>query len=209
MPFLSLHIPTTNHPHPIISWNLLRVTYPLTKEQTPINQNLFLRRVLVFSLRTSLDCVSSNGGRRVEKKGSQPISPAPLPFVVKGPTKVSRYLWDGSCLQLVTVDGASASSSDVDFDNGFSRLCGSVVRDFFIPRHVKGDYMDYVKWKLLHRVFSSALQVLATQVFCRLLVFLSWGDLFRIIGEFKFLYDCFFFFFWFNAMRYIFFAFEN
>ncbi|KAM3711737.1 hypothetical protein ACB098_01G131900 [Castanea mollissima] len=48
-----------------------------------------------------------------------------------------------------------------------SRLCSSAVRDFFIPKQVSGNYMDYVKWKLLHRVFSSALQVLATQAMLR------------------------------------------
>ncbi|XP_054824695.1 protein root UVB sensitive 4 isoform X2 [Prosopis cineraria] len=35
--------------------------------------------------------------------------------------------------------------------------------DFLIPQQVADSYMDYVKWKFLHRVFSSALQVLATQ----------------------------------------------
>ncbi|KAJ1429353.1 Root UVB sensitive family [Sesbania bispinosa] len=155
MPF-SLHT-TTNHPHPTL-WNLLG-THPTIKESIPTNQKLILRRVLAFSsLRTSLDCVSDGGA----EKGSQPTSAIRLPFVVKSPTKVSRFLWDGSCLQLVSVDGAAASS-DVDFDDRLFRALGSVVRDFFIPRQVKGNYMDYVKWKLLHRVFSSALQVLATQ----------------------------------------------
>ncbi|KAK7255940.1 hypothetical protein RIF29_29369 [Crotalaria pallida] len=151
------------------TWNFQGGTYPITKKPIPINQNLFLRSVLVFSLRTtttSLDCVPSSNGGRFEEKGSLPISPIPLPFVVKGPTKVSRYLWDGSssCLKLVTVDSDSdGGSGALSSDNGFCRLFSIVVRDFFIPRHVKGDYLDYVKWKLLHRVFSSALQVLATQ----------------------------------------------
>ncbi|XP_028799198.1 protein root UVB sensitive 4 isoform X2 [Neltuma alba] len=35
--------------------------------------------------------------------------------------------------------------------------------DFLIPQQVADSYMDYVRWKFLHRVFSSALQVLATQ----------------------------------------------
>ena len=69
-------------------------------------------------------------------------------------------------LQLVRVDGG-ASSFSFDFDDGFQKmfkLCGLAFRDFFIPRQVSGNYMDYVKWKFLHRVFSSALWVLATQV---------------------------------------------
>ncbi|GMY19347.1 protein root UVB sensitive 4-like, partial [Fagus crenata] len=88
-------------------------------------------------------------------------------------------------LQLVRVDGG-ASSFSFDFDDGFRkmfrlggassflfdfndgfrkmfRLCGSAFRDFFILKQVSGNYMDYVKWKFLQRVFSLALQVLATQ----------------------------------------------
>ncbi|KAE9592092.1 hypothetical protein Lal_00013001 [Lupinus albus] len=152
MPLFSiLHTPT---------WNFQWGKYPLAKKSIPINQNLFLRRVLVFSLKTStsLDSVSSSngGGGRVEEKGSKPIH-----FIVKGPTKVSRYLWEGDGLKIVTVDdGVDGASSS---DNGFCRFCCTIVRDFFIPRHVRNDYLYYVKWKLLHRVFSSALQVLATQ----------------------------------------------
>lgn len=100
----------------------------------------------------------------------EPALPGRLPVVIRRSDKVCRYFWDGSRLQLVCVDGG-ASSFSFNFDDGFRkmfRLCGSSVRDFFIPKQVSGNYMDYVKWKLLHRVFSSALQVLATQVikFC-------------------------------------------
>ncbi|RDX74292.1 Protein root UVB sensitive 4, partial [Mucuna pruriens] len=150
MPF-SLHL-ASNHP---TSWNLLKPKEPTT----PTNQNLLLRRVCAFSsLRTSLDCVSDGG----VAKGSAHNSPIRLPFVVRGPAKVSRFFWSGNCLQVVSVDGAAAAA-DVGFDDRLLRACGSVVRDFFIPRQVAGNYGDYVKWKLLHRVFSSALQVLATQ----------------------------------------------
>ncbi|RVX08709.1 Protein root UVB sensitive 4 [Vitis vinifera] len=69
-----------------------------------------------------------------------PISTARLPVVIRRWGRVSQYFWNGS----------------------ESRL-HSAVRDFFIPQKVSGNYMDYVKWKFLHRVFSSALQVLATQ----------------------------------------------
>ncbi|OIW01270.1 hypothetical protein TanjilG_10431 [Lupinus angustifolius] len=152
MPLFSLlHTPT---------WNFQWGTHPLPKQSIPINQNLFLRRVLLFSLKTPnpFHCVSSSndGGGRVEEKGSKT-----LPFVVKGPTNVSRYLWDGEGLKIVTVgDGADDVPSS---DNGFCRFFCTIVRDFFIPRHVRNDYLEFVKWKLLHRVFSSALQVLATQ----------------------------------------------
>ncbi|KAK7292964.1 hypothetical protein RJT34_15823 [Clitoria ternatea] len=152
MPF-SLYTPTINHHHLYpTSWNPGKPN----EAAIPGNQNLFLRGVLAFSsLRTSLDCVSDGG----VEKGSRPTSPIRLPFVVKGTSEVSRFFWDGKCLQVVSVYG----SAGVDFDDRLLRVCGSRVRDFFIPRQVKRNYLDYVKWKFLHRVFSSALQVLATQ----------------------------------------------
>ncbi|KAH1198870.1 Protein root UVB sensitive 4 [Glycine max] len=159
MPF-SLHLPT-NHPHPT-SCHL-----PNPKQPTPINQNPIFRRFSAFSsLRTSLDCVSDG---RVEKGSSSssslPPPPIRLPFLVRTPARVSRFFWTGNCLQVaVSVDGGrAAAASGVDFDDRWLRACGSVVWDFFIPRGVTGNYVEYVKWKLLHRVFSSALQVLATQ----------------------------------------------
>ena len=91
-------------------------------------------------------------------------------MVIRRSGSVFRYFWDGNRLQLACVDGG-VSSFSFDFDDGFQkmfRLCSSAVQYFFIPKQVSGNYMDYVKWKLLHRVFSLALQVLATQVikFC-------------------------------------------
>ncbi|XP_047167902.1 protein root UVB sensitive 4 isoform X4 [Vigna umbellata] len=140
---------STNHYTP---WNLTNSNEPAP----PTNQNLSFRRVSpLSSLRTSLDCVSDGG---VAKE-----VPVRLPFVVvRRPTETSRFFWAGNCLQVVTVDGGAADA-DVDFDDRVLRVCGSVVREFFIPRGVTGNYVEYVKWKLLHRVFSSALQVLATQ----------------------------------------------
>lgn len=58
------------------------------------------------------------------------------------------------------------SSNLWDFEDGYRklfRICASGVRNFFLPREISGNYLEYVKWKFLHRVFSSALQVLATQ----------------------------------------------
>lgn len=165
MPF-TLHTPT-NHPHPI-SWNLITPKQPI-----PTSQNLIFTRLKAFSsLRTSLDCVSSDGGG-VEKISQQ----IRLPFVVKSPNKVTRFFWNGGCMELVTVDGVAASGDN----DGLLKVFGSVVRDFFIPREVNENYVEFVKWKLLHRVFSSALQVLATQVLCRFLIFVCLeASLFRI-----------------------------
>lgn len=135
----------------------------MTKQSKHSYKNLIFKKVQVFSsLRTSLDCVSSDGG---VEKGLQPIR---LPFVVRSSTKVTRFFWNGGCLEMVVVDGGS----DCSGEDGLVRVFGSVVRDFFIPRDVTENYMEYVKWKLIHRVFSSALQVLATQVLRRFFFFL-------------------------------------
>ncbi|KAL2336859.1 hypothetical protein Fmac_011305 [Flemingia macrophylla] len=144
MPF-SLHPTTTNHP----SWKNLQTPKSPTPPTNP--KTLFPRRISAFSSLTT-----SDGG---VAKGSVPIR---LPFVVvRGPTEVSRFFWSGNCLhEVATGEGGGAH---VEFDGRLLRACGSAVWDFFIPRRVAGSYVEYVKWKLLHRVFSSALQVLATQ----------------------------------------------
>lgn len=90
----------------------------------------------------------------------------PLPVAIPSPGVVSRYFWDGNCLKLVPMDGGNSS---INFyrEDGFGEmisLSSLAVRNFFIPERVNENYLDYVKWKFLHRVFSSALQVLATQV---------------------------------------------
>lgn len=123
------------------------------------------RQALTFttnSLRTSINYEPEEG----LDKGPKPLGLKKLPVVVRGSGRVSRYFWDGNCLQLVSVDGG-ASSFGLDFDDGFRklfRICSLGIRDFFLPKQVSENYMNYVKWKFLHRVFSSALQVLATQV---------------------------------------------
>ncbi|GLT39065.1 hypothetical protein SLA2020_132730 [Shorea laevis] len=101
--------------------------------------------------------------------GIGPIKPAWLPVVIRKSGKVSRYFWDGNCVQLVSVDGGT-SSLNLDFSDGFQelfRVSSLVFRNFFIPKQVRENYIGYVKWKFLHRVFSSALQVLATQAIFR------------------------------------------
>ncbi|KAJ0096884.1 hypothetical protein Patl1_28809 [Pistacia atlantica] len=117
------------------------------------------------SLRTSINYEPEEG----LNKGPKPAGLKKLPVVVRGSGRVSRYFWDGNGLQLVSVDGG-ASSFGLDFDDGFRkllRICSLAFRDFFLPKQVSENYMNYVKWKFLHRVFSSALQVLATQAMFR------------------------------------------
>ncbi|KAK4488349.1 hypothetical protein RD792_004107, partial [Penstemon davidsonii] len=82
-----------------------------------------------------------------------------LPIAVRHSGTVSRYFWDGKQLGLVSVNGVN-SFSWWDFSLNFEQG----VRNFFLPREVSENYIQYVKWKFLHRVSSSALQVLATQV---------------------------------------------
>ncbi|KAL0430322.1 UNVERIFIED_CONTAM: protein root UVB sensitive 4 [Sesamum radiatum] len=96
-----------------------------------------------------------------------------LPVVIRHSDTVSRCFWDGKELKLVSVDGSNAFSLwdfSLDYEDGMrklGRVSGAAVRNFFLPREVGGNYLEYVKWKFLHRVFSSALQVLATQAMFR------------------------------------------
>ncbi|XP_042066065.1 protein root UVB sensitive 4-like [Salvia splendens] len=95
-----------------------------------------------------------------------------LPVVVHRSGTILRYYWDGHEMQLVSVGGVSQFSiwKFSSFEDGMKkvgRVCGVAIRNFFLPREVNENYMKYVKWKFLHRVFSSALQVLATQAMFR------------------------------------------
>ncbi|XP_056158763.1 protein root UVB sensitive 4 isoform X2 [Syzygium oleosum] len=152
-------------PHPC----RFRLPRQLREPRTPISRKPGL--IATSSLRTPLHSDPEEDKLR-EEKGFGPTSlPAAgkLPVVIRKSGRVSRYVWDGGCLRLVSVDGGAASFG-LDFDGGvreLGRACRVFVRDFFIPKRVSATYLDYVKWKLLHRVFSSALQVLATQAMFR------------------------------------------
>lgn len=95
-----------------------------------------------------------------------------LPVVITRSSEISRYVWDGTCLRLVSFGGAGSDGGAVPFCLNDSsdgarraaRVLVEAVRDFFLPKQVTSNYVEYVKWKFLHRVFSSALQVIATQV---------------------------------------------
>lgn len=152
----SLHTSSTNRHHLSVK---LPSTCTLSNEFRINNSKLYFKPVTAYSsLRTCLDSEPDGGG-------NEEIS---LPFVIRSSTKVSRYLWDGACLRMVSVDGGSSLSSCKKFDSENDlhklwRICCFTVRDFLIPQQVADCYIDFVKWKFLHRVFSSALQVLATQ----------------------------------------------
>ncbi|KAL6986756.1 hypothetical protein U1Q18_045279 [Sarracenia purpurea var. burkii] len=105
-------------------------------------------------------------------KADEPTTPARLPVIIRRSGGVSRYFWDGNELKLVSVDGGALSfpSLCLDFEDGVRKLfkiCSLAVRNIFLPREVTENYLGYVRWKFLHRVFSSALQVLATQAMFR------------------------------------------
>ncbi|XP_073141773.1 protein root UVB sensitive 4 isoform X2 [Henckelia pumila] len=100
-----------------------------------------------------------------------------FPFVVRHSGTVSRYVWDRRELKLVSDNGINGFrfwDFFIDCEDGVRKLggfCWSAVRNFFLPREVSENYLEYVKWKFLHRVFSSALQVLATQAMFRAIGF--------------------------------------
>ncbi|MBA0851718.1 hypothetical protein Goshw_024765 [Gossypium schwendimanii] len=104
--------------------------------------------------------------------GLQPSNPVKLPVVIQRHGKVSRYFWDGSRVRLLRVDGdgVDGGGSGVPFCFDLDKVVEAsslAIRNFFIPKQVSENYIGYVKWKFLHRVFSSALQVLATQAMFR------------------------------------------
>ncbi|RID66239.1 hypothetical protein BRARA_D01399 [Brassica rapa] len=91
------------------------------------------------SLRTSIDFQQEEVSKEVVPGNVT----RRLPIVIKTSGRASRYFLKGDSFELVCLD------EDVDDDTA------------------PDSYISYVKWKFLHRVFSSALQVLATQAMFR------------------------------------------
>ncbi|XP_076909368.1 protein root UVB sensitive 4-like [Bidens hawaiensis] len=145
----NFHIPTSN---PSIKWQTHHKFQPFT----PIKQNPCSKTILKppNSLQTPLQFEFQ----------LEPTSPKMLPVVIKRSDGVSRYIWDGKDLNLVSIDRKRGSVSTFGgLGDGVWRL----LRNLLVPREVNESYLEYVKWKCLHRVFSSALQVLATQAMFR------------------------------------------
>ncbi|CAN4081601.1 unnamed protein product [Withania somnifera] len=149
-----------------------------------IQQNFEQQRLLnnnqTPNLKTSVNspCVSKfmktslNFGEEKLNKPEENTLPFYLPVSVRNSNSHFRYIWDGKDLNLVSVDGSAFSI--FDFDCNFQdtvqklvRICISATRNFFLPREFSRNYLEYVKWKFVHRVSSSALQVLATQAMLR------------------------------------------
>ncbi|KAK6128643.1 hypothetical protein DH2020_037601 [Rehmannia glutinosa] len=170
---------TTIHPP---SYSQLSSTWVLRYDPIKIKQPIKPKTSLKpFALSKSL-CTSFNFNHEYQEE--EKLKPHhlndknpeifDLPVVIRHSGTVSRYFWDGKELKLVSIDGIDAFLSLSDFSLNFGdgmkklgRVCLAAVRNFFLPREVSGNYLEYVKWKFLHRVFSSALQVLATQAMFR------------------------------------------
>uniref|UniRef100_A0A1D1XU17 UPF0420 protein n=1 Tax=Anthurium amnicola TaxID=1678845 RepID=A0A1D1XU17_9ARAE len=106
---------------------------------------------------------------KVGEANGEEQKPLLLPVVVRRSGRDSRYVWDGARLRLVGFDRAPSEGHEFVSD-GFTRLfqmSSSAIQGLFVPRHVQDNYMGYLGWKFLHRIFSSALQVLATQAMFR------------------------------------------
>ncbi|XP_019105781.2 protein root UVB sensitive 4 isoform X3 [Beta vulgaris subsp. vulgaris] len=119
-----------------------------------------------FSLFTSFKTLPNSDSQQPIIKKNQSLSKTDLPVVIRRNGKDFKYFWDGNSLELVCVDDEIPTTLFESFEEGIKKFL-TVVRDFFIPKQVTENYIEYVKWKFLHRVFSSSLQVLATQAMFR------------------------------------------
>lgn len=94
-------------------------------------------------------------------------------FAHKGGRRL-QYAWDGRHLQVLNDKYCSSSDSDRSrkvrlhgwLENCVDRM-GESLKAIFVPEHVSSNYNEYLRWKCLHRIFSSALQVQCTQAMLR------------------------------------------
>lgn len=158
----------STHTRCCFSWNPDKPQIPTPK----ILKHKLKTSIISPGVSTSLKTSLNFGEEKFNKQQEETTLPFYLPVSVRKSDSHSRYIWDGKDLKLVSVDGNSFSISD--FDSNFEdtvhklvRICVSAIRNFFLPRQVSRNYLEYVKWKFVHRVSSSALQVLATQAMLR------------------------------------------
>lgn len=91
-----------------------------------------------------------------------------LPILVHEHGRPLQCTWDGRRLGKVDLSGhlfgeTGVYSPVVWLTDSFGRL-GRALHDVFVPEQVRPQYIHYMNWKCLHRVFSSVLQVQCTQV---------------------------------------------
>eukprot|EP00249_Psilotum_nudum_P009162 c21745_g1_i1 orf=102-1685(-) len=94
-----------------------------------------------------------------------------LPILLHKGSRRFQYAWDGQGLRVVEDLRALPSDSSVVYPHDWVGLCvnrmAQMIKSVFVPDHVRPNYMAYVRWKCLHRIFSSALQVQCTQAMLR------------------------------------------
>ncbi|BBN17116.1 hypothetical protein MPTK1_7g12120 [Marchantia polymorpha subsp. ruderalis] len=77
-----------------------------------------------------------------------------------------QFAWDGQSLLMEPadqkVDDGGSSREHQFYWSGVGRMRRS-LRKTFVPEHVRPHYLSYMRWKFMHRVLSSVLQVQCTQ----------------------------------------------
>lgn len=86
-----------------------------------------------------------------------------LPILVQTRGVSLQYAWDGQRLLLVKDSGRHRTESLREYLTDYVKRLRSVVMALFVPQRVHSNYMYYLKWKFVHRIFSSAIQFQATQ----------------------------------------------
>uniref|UniRef100_A0A803KW36 Protein root UVB sensitive 4 n=1 Tax=Chenopodium quinoa TaxID=63459 RepID=A0A803KW36_CHEQI len=145
------------------SWNpsLPRNFYPQSLNSNPTTP------FKTFSLSSTIKTTIPNSdSQQPFIKKHQFLSKIDLPVIIRKNGRNYKYFWDEGFLELVCVDDGDPLTFVQSFEVGIRNFV-KILRDFFIPKQVTENYIEYVKWKFLHRVFSSSLQVLATQAMFR------------------------------------------
>uniref|UniRef100_A0A803MCN3 Protein root UVB sensitive/RUS domain-containing protein n=1 Tax=Chenopodium quinoa TaxID=63459 RepID=A0A803MCN3_CHEQI len=145
------------------SWNpsLPRNFYPQFLNANPTTP------FKTFSLSSTFKTTTPNSdSQQPFIKKHQFFSKIGLPVIIRKNGRNYKYFWDEGFLELVCVDDGDPLTFVQSFEVGIRNFV-KILRDFFIPKLVTENYIEYVKWKFLHRVFSSSLQVLATQAMFR------------------------------------------
>ncbi|KAF3786355.1 root UVB sensitive 4 protein [Nymphaea thermarum] len=113
-------------------------------------------------------------GRRDEKQeeeGEREAEPTCLSIRIHRGDSSSRFVLDGSHLREAAVDhhALSFNGSDelISIFSRWAEISLSALKKLFIPLKVGPSYMNYLRWKFVHRICSSSLQVLATQAMFR------------------------------------------
>lgn len=89
--------------------------------------------------------------------------PLHLPILVQNRGVSLRYVWDGQRLLLMKNSRRHRTKSLRKFLEDHLKWLRSVVMTLFVPQQVQSNYIYYLKWKFVHRIFSSAIQFQATQ----------------------------------------------